>query len=46
MKEIEFKNPEVAAIFAKYPEKIRTKLLLLRQLIFDTAAKTEGVEVL
>ena len=43
MIEIQFKNPEVAAIFANFPEKIRTKLLFLRQLIFDTAAKTEGV---
>jgi len=38
-----FKDSEVAAIFAAYPEKFRNKLLILRQLIFDTAAKTEGV---
>ena len=43
MKQMEFKNPEVAAIFDTYPEKISTKLIFLRQLIFDTAAKTEGV---
>ncbi len=46
MKEDEFKNPEVATIFATYPEKFRNKLLILRQLIFDTALKTEGVGVL
>jgi len=40
---MKFKNPEVAAVFAAYPQKIRTKLMFLRKLIFDTAAKTEGV---
>ena len=43
MKQIEFKEPEVAAVFAAYPEKFITKLMFLRELIFDTAAKTEGV---
>ena len=43
MGQIEFKNPEVAAVFDAYPKKIRTKLLFLRKLIFDTAAETEGV---
>ncbi|MDA1188394.1 MAG: DUF1801 domain-containing protein [Chloroflexi bacterium] len=38
-----FDNPEVAAVFDAYPEDVRDKLLALRQLIFDTAAKTEGV---
>lgn len=37
------KNPEVAAVFAAYPKKFRTKLMFLRKLIFDTAAETEGV---
>ena len=46
MKEDEFKNPEVATIFATYPEKFRNKLLILRQLIFDTALTTNGVGVL
>jgi Domain of unknown function (DU1801) len=38
-----FEHPEVAAVFAAYPEPIRTKLLFLRQLIFDVAAETEAV---
>jgi hypothetical protein len=37
------KNPEVAAVFKSYPQKIRAKLMFLRQLIFDTAAATKGV---
>ena len=43
MKQRRFKNSEVAAVFAAYPKKFRTKLMFLRQLIFDTAVKTEGV---
>jgi len=43
MKQTEFKDPKVAAVFAAYPKKIRAKLIQLRQLILDTAAKTEGV---
>ena len=38
-----FENPEVAAVVERYPEPIRTKMLLLRQLIFDTARATAGV---
>ena len=38
-----FKDPKVAAVFRSYPENIKSKLLFLRQLIFDTAAATEGV---
>lgn len=37
------KNPEVAKIFERYPEPFRTKLLNLRQLIFETASETEDV---
>jgi len=37
------KNPEVAAVFKSYPQKIRTKLMFLRQLILETAAAIEGV---
>ncbi|MEM7412153.1 MAG: DUF1801 domain-containing protein [Myxococcota bacterium] len=44
MKPIE--SPEVAAAFGAYPPRIRRKLLALRKLIFDTAAKTEGVGAL
>ena len=36
-------RPEVAETFAKYPEAIRRKALIVRQLIFDTAAGIEGV---
>lgn len=34
---------EVAATFASYDEPVRAKLLELRQLIFETAAETDGV---
>lgn len=36
-------NPQVAAVFSNYPEKMREKLMFMRQLIFETAAATEGV---
>lgn len=36
-------NSEVAAVFNSYPQEIKTKLLFLRQLIFDTAALIEDV---
>lgn len=36
-------NPAVDAVFSAYPKPIRTKLLALRRLIFDTARTTEGV---
>ena len=36
-------NPDVAAVFEAYPQKIKAKLLFLRQLIFDTAASFEIV---
>ncbi len=39
----EFENPKIAEIFNAYPEDLREKLMLLRQLIFDTASETEGV---
>ena len=43
MRQRKFKNSEVADVFASYPKKYRAKLMFLRQLIFDTAAKTKGV---
>ncbi len=43
MKQERVKNPDVAKVFEGYPEATREKLMFLRQLIFDTAAKTEGV---
>lgn len=36
-------KPEVAAVFRSYPQKIRTKLMFLRQLILETAASIEIV---
>lgn len=36
-------NPEVAAVFDSYPQNVKTRLLFLRQLIFDTAASIEGI---
>lgn len=38
-----FDDPAVAAVFAAYPDRARTKLMALRQLILDTAGKTDGV---
>ena len=38
-----FKNSDVAEVFKAYPESVRSKLMFLRQLIFDTAFETEGV---
>ena len=38
-----FENPQVAEVFNAYPNGIKEKLLLLRQLILDTASETEGV---
>ena len=38
------KNPDVAEVFDNYPEHIRSKLLVLRQLILDTATATEDVK--
>ena len=36
-------SPEVARVFETYPKELKTKLLFLRQLIFDVASETEGV---
>ncbi len=38
-------NSEVAEVFRHYPQRMRQKLLLLRQLVLDTASETEGVGV-
>ena len=37
------KTREVAAVFKSYPKNMREKLMFLRQLIFETAAATDGV---
>jgi Domain of unknown function (DU1801) len=39
-------NPAVEAVFGAYPRQVRTKLLALRRLIFETAKATKGVGVL
>ena len=38
-----FKNPEVAEVFNNYPKHMRQKLMLLRQLILETASQNDGV---
>jgi hypothetical protein len=38
-----FQNSAVKEVFDAYPAPMRLKLMVLRQLIFDTAARTEGV---
>jgi Domain of unknown function (DU1801) len=37
------KNTAVAHVFASYPANVRVKLMALRELILNTAAKTKGV---
>jgi hypothetical protein len=41
-----FADPAVAAAFAAYPVRVKAKLLALRRLILETAAKTPGVGAL
>ncbi|MCU6707279.1 DUF1801 domain-containing protein [Paenibacillus sp. J5C_2022] len=38
-------NSKVANIFESYPVQIRTKLLFLRQLVFQTASETDEIEI-
>jgi hypothetical protein len=38
-----FRSAGVASSFEGYPPEIRRKMMVLRALIFDTAAATEGV---
>ena len=38
-----FESPTIARAFEAYPPAMRRRLLALRQLIFETAAATEGV---
>lgn len=38
-----FQNPAVKELFESYPAPMRAKLLVLRELIFETAASTPGV---
>jgi hypothetical protein len=41
-----FADPAVARVFAAYPKRTKAKLLALRRLILETAAKTPGVGAL
>ena len=38
-----FLNAEVAEVFNHYPKHIRQRLMLLRQLVMETASQSEGV---
>jgi hypothetical protein len=38
-----FGDARVAAVFKDYPPDLRTRLMALRELVFDTAAATPGV---
>lgn len=40
---LKIENSDVSAVFNRYPERMREKLMFLRQLIIETAATTEGV---
>lgn len=39
----EIENPEVVEVFNMYPKHMRQKLMLLRQLVLDTASETEDI---
>ena len=41
-----FEDARVAAVFDAYPPTVRKQLLALRRLVFDVAARTEGVGAL
>ena len=41
-----FSGPALAAVFDAYPRPVKTKLLALRRLIFETAKATKGVGAL
>ena len=38
-----FSDPRVASLFKAYPPAVRARLMALRELVLDTAAKTTGV---
>jgi len=38
-----FSSNDVQSVFKAYPPTLRAKLMALRELVFDTAARTEGV---
>lgn len=40
------KNPKVDEIFALYPDSVRDKMQLMRDLVIETAEETVGIDVL
>ena len=45
MKQFEFDDLAVAAVYKSYPDSIRARLLVLRQLIFELADRLDGIEI-
>ncbi|WP_340148782.1 DUF1801 domain-containing protein [uncultured Sneathiella sp.] len=45
MKQFEFDDLSVAAVYKSYPGPVRARLLALRQLIFELAERLDGVEI-
>jgi Domain of unknown function (DU1801) len=43
---MKFEDARVAAVFQAYPASLRKRLMVLRGMVFDVAAKTAGVGVL
>ena len=44
MKNLEIKtNPEVKLVFANYPDSVRNKMLIMRELVIETAKETDGI---
>lgn len=44
MKNLEIKtNPEVALVFANYPDAVRDKMVILRELVMEAAQEIEGL---
>lgn len=39
-------DPKVKAIFANYPDAVRDKMKVLRELVIETAEETEGIDEL
>ncbi len=47
MKNLEIKsNPEVELVFENYPKSVRNKMLILRELVIETAKEIEGLNML
>ncbi len=47
MKNLEIKiNPEVALVFANYPDSVRARMLALRSLVIETAKEIDDITIL